>query len=86
MLPPLVSIGATSIQGACPRCRGLLAEALVLAGVRMLAHILPLASIGVMSSIGAGLSCLSWRAIWATGIQGGCTCQPFLLNSIFVRI
>ena len=50
-----------------------------LAGVRMLVHIPPLASISVMLSIGAGLA---WRAIWAAGIQGSCTCQPFL-NSIF---
>ena len=57
-----------------------LLSALVLAGVRMLVHIPPLASISVTSSIGAGLS---WRAIWAMGIQGGCTCHPFLLNSIF---
>ena len=59
-LPPLVCVGVTLIRGACPGCCGLLAEASALAGVRMIAHILPLASIGVTSSIGAGLSCLSW--------------------------
>ena len=84
--PPLVGVGATLIQGACPGCHGLLAEASALAGVRMIVHILPLAGIGVTSSIGAGLSCLSWRAVWAAGIQGGCTCQPFLLNSIFENL
>ena len=82
-IPPLVGIGATSIWGACPGCRGLLSEASVLEGVRMLAHIPPHAGVGVTSSIGAGLS---WRAVWATGIQGGCTCQPFLLNSIFENL
>ena len=83
MLPSLVGIGVTSIWGVCPGSCGLLAEALALAGVRMLVHIPPLASIGVMLSIGAGLS---WRAIWAMGIQGSCTCQPFLLNSIFENL
>ena len=82
-LPPLVGIGATLIQGICPGSCGLLTEALVLAGVRMLAHIPPLASVGVMLSIGAGLS---WRAIWAAGIKGCCTCQLFLLNSIFENL
>ena len=82
-LPPLVGIGATSIWGICPGSCGLLAEASALAGMRMLAHIPPLAGVGVMASIGAGLS---WRAVWAVGIQDGCTCQPFLPNSIFVRI
>ena len=52
-LPPLVGVGATSIRGACPGCRGLLAEASALAGVRMIVHILPLAGVGVTSSIGA---------------------------------
>ena len=82
-LPPLVGIGVASIRGVCPRSRGLLAEASALAGVRMLAHIPLLASVGVTSSIGAGLS---WRAVWAMGIQGGCTCQLFLLNSIFENL
>ena len=82
-LPPLVGIGATLIWGICPGSHGLLAEASVLAGVRMLVHIPPLSSVGVMLSIGAGLS---WRAIWAVGIQGGCTCQLFLLNSIFENL
>ena len=82
-LPPLVSIGVTLIRGTCPRCHGLLAEASALAGVRMIAHIPPLAGVGVMASIGAGLS---WRAVWAAGIQGGCICQPFLLNFIFENL
>ena len=85
-LPPLVGVGVTSIWGACPGCRGLLAKASALAGVRMIAYILPLAGVGVTSSIGAGLSCLSWRAVWAARIQGSCTCQPFLLNSIFENL
>ena len=67
-LPPLVGIGATSIQGIHPGSCGLLAEASVLAGVRMLVHIPPLASVGVTLSIGAGLS---WRAIWAMGGDPG---------------
>ena len=32
------------------------------------------------SSLGSGGI---WRAVWAVGIQGGCTFQTFLLNSIF---
>ena len=79
----LVGIGVTSIWGVCPGSCGLLAKASALAGVRMLAHIPPLAGVGVMAGIGAGLS---WRAVWAVGIQGGCTCQPFLLNSIFENL
>ena len=47
MLPPLIGISATSIWGICPGSCGLLAEASALAGVRMLVHIPPLASIGV---------------------------------------